>query len=102
MAKFYIRAVYVDKMDNTFIPRHTMSSKLKFNGKLATSSRQSLFPLKMSNFGGHELRATAFTFKPYSEVNFESQEFAGIEYNIAYEAAKSLNLLMKVIPTSGK
>ncbi len=55
-----------------------------------------VYPRDLLDFSGQTFRASAFTFPPYSVIDFEGNNFGGIEYNIANEAAKSLNMVMKV------
>ncbi len=55
-----------------------------------------LYPRDLIDFSGKIFRAAAFNFPPYSILDFKNNKFDGIEYNIANEAAKSLNMIMEV------
>jgi hypothetical protein len=50
-----------------------------------------VFP-KVSNFYGHKLRGSAFTYMPFSYVDPNGLNHGGFEYRIAYSAASSLHM----------
>lgn len=49
-----------------------------------------------TDFRGRVFRATAFPYKPFSIIEPETNTYGGIEYTIANEVAKSLNMRMVV------
>ena len=55
-----------------------------------------MFPQDLIDFSGKTFRASAFTFAPYSMMDFKNEKYDGIEFHIANESAHALNLIMKL------
>lgn len=68
----------------------------------ASISFQNLFFNPPTDFGGRDLRASAFPFAPYSNLDFETGNHGGTEFQMAHAIAEGLNMeIVVTMPNDG-